>query len=218
MSHDEHEHPCGQGPHLTCREVAEFLLGYLERELDETVLLVYGRAVQAFARDITAKPPQLAEAMAEAERAGVRIVVCGEALKRFGIPEDRLEPGVADHVILTGSSGRLQKWLVKVSLPFYGMLRFMKPETLVRTSLKQQSIPDQYYDTLYEDLLDSSSPEALRPIYDELTRLELPNTISSPLLVCAAPRRSPESWMCTVVAPLGPSPWFFRFSPETRWT
>jgi Putative zinc-finger len=36
----DHEHRCGDGksPHLTCREIAEFLLGYLERDLDEQVL------------------------------------------------------------------------------------------------------------------------------------------------------------------------------------
>lgn len=42
MSDHEHEHRCtgtdGTVSHLTCREVAEFLLGYVERELDEQVL------------------------------------------------------------------------------------------------------------------------------------------------------------------------------------
>jgi pimeloyl-ACP methyl ester carboxylesterase len=97
----------------------------------------------------------------------------------------RLHPEVADHVILTGSSGRLPNWLVQISLPMYGMLRFMKPETLVRSTMKQQHIPEEYYADFYEDLLSTSTPEALRPIYSELTKLELPATISSPLLVCA---------------------------------
>lgn len=35
----DHEQRCAGGkPHLTCREIAEFLLGYLERDLDEQVL------------------------------------------------------------------------------------------------------------------------------------------------------------------------------------
>jgi hypothetical protein len=38
MSDHEHRCPSGMGNHLTCREIAEFLLGYLERELDEQVL------------------------------------------------------------------------------------------------------------------------------------------------------------------------------------
>lgn len=66
--------------------------------LDDSVLLVYGRAVQAFSKKITAKPPALAAAIKEAKEGGVRIVVCGEAIKRFDIPKDDLEPGVAEVV------------------------------------------------------------------------------------------------------------------------
>ena len=66
--------------------------------LDDSVLLVYGRAVQAFSKDITARPPQVAAAIKEAKEAGARIVICGEALKRFDIPKDKLEPGV-DEVV-----------------------------------------------------------------------------------------------------------------------
>lgn len=66
--------------------------------LDDTVLLVYGRSVQAFSKDITAKPPQVAAAIKEAKEAGARIIVCGEALKRFDIAREKLEPGV-DEVV-----------------------------------------------------------------------------------------------------------------------
>jgi intracellular sulfur oxidation DsrE/DsrF family protein len=66
--------------------------------LDDSVLLVYGRAVQAFSKDITAKPPQVAAAIKEAKEAGARIIVCGEAIKRFDIPREKLEPGV-DEVV-----------------------------------------------------------------------------------------------------------------------
>jgi uncharacterized protein len=66
--------------------------------LDDSVLVVYGRAVQAFSKDITAKPPQVAAAIKEAKEAGARIIVCGEAIKRFDIPKEKLEPGV-DEVV-----------------------------------------------------------------------------------------------------------------------
>lgn len=62
--------------------------------LDDSVLLVYGRGVQAFARDITAKPPMLSAFIKDAKEAGVHILVCGTALKKFNIPQDELEPGV----------------------------------------------------------------------------------------------------------------------------
>ena len=66
--------------------------------LDDSVLLVYGRAVQAFSKDITAKPPQVSASIKEAKEAGARIIICGEALKRFDIPKEKLEPGV-DEVV-----------------------------------------------------------------------------------------------------------------------
>ena len=66
--------------------------------LDDSVLLVYGRGVQAFARDIAAKPPQVSAAIKEAKEAGARILLCGEALKRFDIPRDKLDAGV-DEVV-----------------------------------------------------------------------------------------------------------------------
>ena len=66
--------------------------------LDDSVLLVYGRGVQAFSKDITAKPPQVSASIKEAKEAGARIIICGEALKRFDIPKEKLEPGV-DEVV-----------------------------------------------------------------------------------------------------------------------
>jgi len=66
--------------------------------LDDSVLLVYGRGVQAFAKDITAKPPLVSVAIKEAKEAGARIIVCGEALKRFDISKEKLEPGI-DEVV-----------------------------------------------------------------------------------------------------------------------
>ena len=66
--------------------------------LDDSVLLVYGRAVQALSKNITAKPPQLAAALKEAKDAGARILVCGEAIKRFNIPKEDLDPAVDDVV------------------------------------------------------------------------------------------------------------------------
>ncbi len=66
--------------------------------LDDVVLLVYGRGVQVFAKEITAKPPQIGKMIEETKEAGVHIQICAEALKRFNIPQDQLEPGVEEVV------------------------------------------------------------------------------------------------------------------------
>lgn len=62
--------------------------------LDDSVLLVYGRGVQAFSKNITAKPAQTSAFIKEAKQAGVRILICGEAIRRFNIPKEELDPGV----------------------------------------------------------------------------------------------------------------------------
>jgi hypothetical protein len=66
--------------------------------LDDVVLLVYGRGIQVFAKDITAKPPQVGKAIEEAKAAGVHIRVCAESMKKFNIAKEGLEPGVEEVV------------------------------------------------------------------------------------------------------------------------
>ena len=95
-----------------------------------------------------------------------------------------LTPEVADHVVVTGSSGRLPRWLVNISLPFLSVMRFMKPATLVRSTLRQNGIPDKYSDLLCEDLIIGSRMPFLHQMYSELTTLEFPPDVPSPLLVC----------------------------------
>ncbi len=58
----------------------------------EVVVLVYGRAVQAFDASIEMRPPALREGIASAMRAGVRILVCNVALTRMGVDAARLDP------------------------------------------------------------------------------------------------------------------------------
>lgn len=66
--------------------------------LDDTVLLVYGRSVQLFDKKNTAKPSSIPQAIQKAKDAGVRIIVCADALRKFDISKDHLESGVAEVV------------------------------------------------------------------------------------------------------------------------
>lgn len=96
----------------------------------------------------------------------------------------RLYPDVADHIILCGSSGQLPNWLVQMSLPMFGLLKWINPETLVHSTLRQQGIPSQYDADLFDDVVASSDPQFLRPMYTELVTLDVPKAIHCPLLVC----------------------------------
>ncbi len=97
----------------------------------------------------------------------------------------RATPEVAISAILSGSSGRIPRWLVRASVPTLVTLRFFKPETLVRLTMKQQAIPERYYDLLRDDLIHSSRADFMKQVYWELAELTPPQEVSCPLLVCS---------------------------------
>ncbi len=97
----------------------------------------------------------------------------------------RSTPEVAASAILSGSSGQMPRWLVQASLPTLVSLRFFKPETLVKLTMKQQGIPAQYYELLHDDLLSSSRAEFMKPLYLGLAELDPPQEVACPVLVCA---------------------------------
>lgn len=59
--------------------------------LEEVVWLAWGRAVLALDPTVSAIAPEVREQARAARDAGVRLVVCGQALKKWGIAPDRLE-------------------------------------------------------------------------------------------------------------------------------
>ena len=69
-----------------------------QHRLEEVVLLVYGRGVQAFDGGIPARPPQTAQLAREAMTAGVRVLVCGNALAQMGLDRARLDPAPTEVV------------------------------------------------------------------------------------------------------------------------
>ncbi|MBN2002934.1 MAG: alpha/beta hydrolase [Anaerolineae bacterium] len=97
----------------------------------------------------------------------------------------RTAPEVATSAILSGSSGRMPRWSVRASLPTLALLRFFKPETLAKLTMKQQGIPDQYDELLHDDLLDSSQAAFMKQLYLGLADLNPPQEVTCPLLVCS---------------------------------
>ncbi|NOJ78316.1 DsrE family protein [Myxococcus xanthus] len=60
--------------------------------LSDVVWLTYGRAVVALDPTVKAVPAEVREAAQAAKAAGVRLVACGTALKKFGIDPKALQP------------------------------------------------------------------------------------------------------------------------------
>lgn len=63
-----------------------------QHRLSEVAVLVYGRGVQAFDGDVSARPPQLLELIREAMAAGVRVVLCANAIEHMGVDRAHLDP------------------------------------------------------------------------------------------------------------------------------
>lgn len=62
--------------------------------LDEVVWIVYGRAIVALDPTVDAVPSTLRQQIRDAREAGVRLVACAEAMRKFDIDAATVEAGV----------------------------------------------------------------------------------------------------------------------------
>ena len=60
--------------------------------LREVAILVYGRGIQAFDGSIRRRPAGLTDVIREAMAAGVRIVLCAQAMDQMGVDRGALDP------------------------------------------------------------------------------------------------------------------------------
>jgi len=60
--------------------------------LREVAVLVYGRGIQAFDGTIRRRPTGLTDSIREAMAAGVRIVLCAQAMDQMGVAREALDP------------------------------------------------------------------------------------------------------------------------------
>jgi pimeloyl-ACP methyl ester carboxylesterase len=102
----------------------------------------------------------------------------------------QIAPEPIDHVIVTGSSGRLSRLTSTFAKSMLWILRFYMPEKLVQATLRQQGIPAQYHVLLHDDLLKASNAKFMHHLISELGTLELPQRIKVPMLVCVGEREN----------------------------
>ena len=60
--------------------------------LREVAILVYGRGIQAFDGTIRRRPTGLTASIREAMAAGVRVVLCAQAMDQMGVAREALDP------------------------------------------------------------------------------------------------------------------------------
>jgi pimeloyl-ACP methyl ester carboxylesterase len=95
----------------------------------------------------------------------------------------RKTPELIDHVILSGSSGRVSRFLAGVGKSTLWMYRLYKPDFVVKATIRQQGIPEQYADLVRDDLRLAIAPDFMRHYMTDLATWELPDQIQQPLLI-----------------------------------
>ncbi len=132
--------------------------------------------------------------MADAESAAEEIVVRRTAAHRahvVGLSLGgavtlsllRLAPERVDHAMISGSSGKMPRFLTNLGKSMAWIYRFYKPDFLLQATYKEHGIPPEYQPLVAADILAGSQPAFLRGLADELSSWELPEQVERPLLI-----------------------------------
>ena len=92
-------------------------------------------------------------------------------------------PELIDHVVLSGSSGHFPGWLAGVGKATIWMYRLYNRDYLIRQTIRQHGILDEYANLVREDIDRSTSPNFMRHYMSELAAWQLPERIEQPLLI-----------------------------------
>lgn len=101
-------------------------------------------------------------------------------------------PEVVGRVVVSGTSARLGRMLGQLSKWSARLYRYMKPETLVKASIKQFGIPSQYAGIFRDELRHGVSESFVLAYTDSLMQMRLPTSADIPLLVAVGQR---ETWV-----------------------
>lgn len=92
-------------------------------------------------------------------------------------------PELVDHILISGGSGQIPRWLVNVGKSTLWTYRLFSREFLVRATLREHGIPEQYANLVHDDLIQSLDPAFMCRYMDELAAWQLPEHINQPLLL-----------------------------------
>ncbi len=86
----------------------------------------------------------------------------------------RMAPEKVDHLIVSGTAAGLGKWLGKITIASAGMYRWFSQERLLKMAYQQFNIPEQYRDSLRDDLLRGFDVDFTRHFTEALMQVQLP--------------------------------------------
>jgi pimeloyl-ACP methyl ester carboxylesterase len=92
-------------------------------------------------------------------------------------------PEMVGSVVLSGSSGKVSPWVVRLSNSLLWIYKLFPLDKLVRMSIKQHGVPPQYEALVLEDMLAGADLKFFAGLTREMARWSLPQRIQSPLLL-----------------------------------
>ena len=102
----------------------------------------------------------------------------------------RTHPELVEKMVVSGTSTRLGPVLGGISKASAVLYRWLSPEMLVKSSLKQFGIPAEFEDLFREDLKLGATEQFTIHFTDALMNLELPEKASRPLLVAVGEKET----------------------------
>lgn len=95
----------------------------------------------------------------------------------------RTHPELVKSTIISGGSGKFSRFLSELGKATIWMYRLYKPEYLIKETIRQQGIPEEYADLVREDLRIGMAPQFMRHYMTELATWEPPQAVATPLLI-----------------------------------
>jgi pimeloyl-ACP methyl ester carboxylesterase len=103
----------------------------------------------------------------------------------------RLNPEVINRAMVTGTAAKLSEGLGKFSISTLWILKLYSAKTLVEATIKQQGIPAQYRDLVYDDLMLTGPDRGFNEsVIREIMNMELPLQNKTPLLACVGSKET----------------------------
>ncbi len=97
-------------------------------------------------------------------------------------------PELVDHILISGGSGQIPRWMVNLGKSTLWMYRLFSREYLVRATLREHGIPEQHTELVHDDLIQALDPAFMRHYMDEMAAWQLPERIEQPLLLAVGER------------------------------
>ncbi len=98
-------------------------------------------------------------------------------------------PELVDHVLLSGTSTRLNRWLINLQRLNEPVMKMLSPKQLAEMVAKQFGIPPKYLPSMSADF-ESFSVKSFSTVMQCYGEIAMPSMTKSPTLICVGSRET----------------------------